>query len=84
MKKLIKTGMATVLLFAYGCSEPNSQTYPDVTIFTAKDIVTVNANTPYAKAVAVKDGKIIDLGSIETLVAQYSGCLLYTSPSPRD
>ena len=76
MKKLIKTGMATVLLFAYGCSEPNSQTYPDVTIFTAKDIVTVNADTPYAKAVAVKDGKIIDLGSIETLVAQYSGSTL--------
>ena len=73
----IKCGLAIgVSLLALGCSNAKTQSFPDVTIFSAKNIVTVDANTPTAEAVAVKDGKIIGLGSKESMVAQYSGSTL--------
>jgi len=74
MRIYIKQGLAvSVSLLALGCSNTTTQSFPDVTIYT---IVTVDAHTPSAKAVAVKDGKIVGLGSTETLVAQYSGSTL--------
>jgi len=38
-----------------------------LTVFVAKAIITMNASLPGATAVAVRDGKIVEVGSLETL-----------------
>ena len=40
---------------------------PQITVFTAKAIRTMNPSLPLATAVAVRDGQIIEVGSLETL-----------------
>ncbi len=40
-----------------------------VTIFTAKTIVTMNEAQPEAQAVAVRDGKILSVGTVETITS---------------
>ncbi|MDF1775598.1 MAG: amidohydrolase [Rhizobiaceae bacterium] len=39
----------------------------EITVFTAKKIHTMNPSLPHASAVAVRDGRIIEVGSLETL-----------------
>lgn len=39
----------------------------EITVFTARKIVTMNPSMPQATAVAVRDGRIIEAGSLETL-----------------
>ncbi len=39
----------------------------DITVFTARKILTMEPSCPEATAVAVRDGKIIEVGSLETL-----------------
>ena len=38
-----------------------------LTVFTAKSIITMNASLPRATAVAVRDGQIIEVGSLESM-----------------
>ena len=38
-----------------------------ITVFLAKSIITMNASMPRAKAVAVRDGKILETGTLESL-----------------
>jgi predicted amidohydrolase YtcJ len=38
-----------------------------LTIFTAKSIITMNRSMPRAEAVAVRDGQIIEVGSLDTM-----------------
>ena len=54
--------------------------------YTAK-LVSKQAKLPYSKSRITTDPEYnINLGShyIAGLILQYDGCLLYTSPSPRD
>lgn len=39
----------------------------DVTVFTARKILTMDQGRPFGTAVAVKDGRILSVGSLETL-----------------
>lgn len=39
----------------------------EITVFTARKIVTMNPSLPQATAVAVRDGRIIEVGTLETL-----------------
>ncbi|WP_121062572.1 amidohydrolase [Chachezhania antarctica] len=38
-----------------------------ITVFTARKIITMNASMPEATAVAVRDGRIIEVGTLDTL-----------------
>ena len=38
-----------------------------ITVYTAKSIITMNASMPRAEAVAVRDGKILETGTLESL-----------------
>ncbi len=42
-------------------------TAPPITVFTAKKIITMNPRQPIAHAVAVRDGRILGVGSVEEL-----------------
>lgn len=39
----------------------------EITVFTARKIITMNPSLPLATAVAVRDGRIVEVGSLETL-----------------
>ncbi len=39
----------------------------EITVFTAKKIITMNAPMPEATAVAVRDGRIVEVGTLDTL-----------------
>lgn len=75
MKRLI---LSTALLLAACQSEPVQQ-FPDVTIYPAQAVVTMQsleeleAKAVVAKAVAVEDGKIVGVGNLESLTAEFSG-----------
>ena len=72
MKYLTLTAIGVVLgIPLAACS--SAQLHTDVTVFEAASIITVNPEAPSASAVAVKDGDIIGVGSLEALVAQFSG-----------
>lgn len=53
------------------CSYDN--VHSDVKIYDANTVVTVNPAMPSASAVAVRNGEIIGVGSLETLAAEFSG-----------
>ena len=72
LKTTITVSAFSLLL---ACSSQNAETFPDVTIYTAKEIVTVDSNVPQADAVAVRDGKIIGVGSATDLLSQYTGSI---------
>jgi predicted amidohydrolase YtcJ len=46
---------------------PAAETSGPITVFTAKKIITMNPGWPEATAVAVRDGKIISVGTLEDL-----------------
>ncbi|UYV38770.1 amidohydrolase [Rhodobacteraceae bacterium D3-12] len=39
----------------------------EITVFTARKIITMNESNPEARAVAVRDGQIIEVGTLETM-----------------
>ncbi len=55
-----------ILLIAYSAVFSH-EAMPVVRVFTARNIVTMNPNMPQAKAVAVKDGKILGVGTLDSL-----------------
>lgn len=71
---ILKT-TATVSAFSLllACSGQNTETFPDVTIYTANAVVTVESEMPQAEVVAVRDGKIVGVGSSIDLMSQYKG-----------
>ena len=40
---------------------------PHITVFTARQIVTIDPSLPEATAIAVRDGRVVEVGSIESL-----------------
>ena len=63
---------AAALILASCQSEPVQQ-YPNVTIYPANSVVTMTGKNNTAKAIAVKDGKIVGVGNLESLTAEFSG-----------
>jgi len=49
------------------------QQYPNVTIYPAKTVVTMTGEGETATAVAVKANKIVGVGNLESLTAEFSG-----------
>jgi predicted amidohydrolase YtcJ len=50
-----------------GKSETSEKSMPDITIFAAKKIITMNPSRPEATHVAVREGRILAAGSLEEL-----------------
>ena len=73
MKKIICIAGGLTLLSFSACTGQNIETYPDVTIYTAKTIVTLDFDKPQAQAVAVRDGLIVGVGSKDELTNQFTG-----------
>ena len=38
-----------------------------IRVYTAKSIITMNASMPRAQAVAIRDGRILETGTIESM-----------------
>jgi predicted amidohydrolase YtcJ len=62
-------GLALAVLIS-GCTEPGDRA---VTIFTARNIITMEVESPHAEAVAVQGGRIIALGDVTALQEQFPG-----------
>jgi len=72
-RKLAISAAALFLAFAAGCkSGPDTAATAD-TIYYGGDIVTVNDAQPTAEAIAVKDGKILMLGSRAEVETMHKG-----------
>ena len=72
MRQFLIVGAATLILAA--CQSEPAPQYPDVTIYPAKAVVTMQSQEDNAaSAVAVEDGKIIGIGNLESLTAEFSG-----------
>lgn len=56
-----------IVIFFIKLLDAQSNEKPDVTVFIAQNIITMNNDMPQAKAVAVKDGRILGVGTIESL-----------------
>jgi len=73
------TTLATVYLFGVGCSGPLTTSGDEplqaerVTVYSAKQIVTMDPTHPVATAVAVSDGRILAVGSRDEVVATLHG-----------
>ncbi len=61
--------------FMLGCTKPVSQN-SDVTIYSAKTIITSNPDRPKAEAVAVRGAIIVGIGSREYLSQKFKGATL--------
>lgn len=83
-REIIMGLAAACLLFVGGCNQKTEPTTVLVstqaatasiadTIYTGGDIVTVNDAQPSAEALAVKDGKIIAVGSAAEITGTYQG-----------
>ncbi|NNE57743.1 MAG: amidohydrolase family protein [Hellea sp.] len=70
MKKLILS--AAVLALTACQSEPAEQ-HPDVTVFPAASVVTMTGEGDVATAVAIRQDKIVGVGNLESLTAEFSG-----------
>lgn len=62
IKPIIILAVAASAALAAGCSKPKPEVAAD-TIYTGGDIVTINEALPTAEALAVKDGKIVAVGT---------------------
>lgn len=58
--------VASVVGYGPASAAPNNSDNP-ITVYTAKKIITMEPGFPTASAVAVRDGRIVDVGSLETL-----------------
>lgn len=74
MKKIVSMTMAFAAAMAAGSAHaiqlldsPKAETPKSITVFVAKKIVTMDPSLPTATAVAVSDGKILSVGSLEDL-----------------
>lgn len=74
MKKIVSMTMAFAAAMAAGSAHaiqlldtPVAKTPQSITVFVAKKIVTMDPSLPTATAVAVSDGKILSVGSLEDL-----------------
>ncbi len=65
-------GLIMLVSAILGCSQSQPNTAAD-RIFSGGDIITLNDAMPSAQAIAVKDGKIIAVGTIDAIQEQYSG-----------
>ena len=64
--------LIVVLVFASACSAKPAQN-TDIIIYPAKTILTMNEALPQASAIAVKNGKIVGIGSSADLRADFKG-----------
>lgn len=75
MCKFARFGFGLALLAMTACTDTSPSEdigeNNDVVIYTAKNIMTVDPDHPRAKAVAVKDGVIVGLGSGQELKAKF-------------
>jgi predicted amidohydrolase YtcJ len=62
IKPLLIAAAATCMALAIGCNSVKPEQAADA-IYTGGEIVTVNDAQPTVEAVAVKDGKILDVGT---------------------
>ena len=65
--------VAANMIFSAGCSGPKREVTAD-TIYTGGDIITVNDAQPTAEAFAVKDGKILAVGTAQRHRDATQGC----------
>ncbi len=86
MRNLLKLVCILAIGIVSACSErgadsktgkqtPPAHTSP-VTIYSAQTILTMDSTRPTAKAVAVEDGKIVGLGSVQELTGKFRGANL--------
>ena len=52
-----------------------------ITLYVAKDVITLSEATPKANAVAVRNGRILEVGDADTLHARYKGMPSYERDS---
>ena len=72
LKPLVTLAVVASAAFATGCSPPQPVQSADA-IYTGGDIVTVNDAQPSVEALAVKDGKILALGTRADIEKSYKG-----------
>jgi hypothetical protein len=71
--------LATVSMLGLGCSEPPAKSDGElvqaerITVYTAKQIITMNPEAPMATAVAVSEGRILAVGSRDEISARLEG-----------
>lgn len=74
MRKLLLLASAT---FFAACGEVGELPGKDITLYTAKHILTVNDNMPSAEAIAVNsDGDIVAVGALKRLQSELKGAAL--------
>ncbi len=69
LRDLVLTVLAVLLI---GCDKdvPESKSTPEATVYTASTILTMNTQSPIAQAIAVADGKIIAVGTVDDILAE--------------
>jgi predicted amidohydrolase YtcJ len=72
IKSLLIAALATSVAFVVGCSSVQPEQAAD-TIYTGGSIITVNDAQPTAEAVAVKNGKILMVGSAADVEKAHKG-----------
>ncbi len=75
MKFVSQMVFITVLCLMTACTKPVPE-HTDVTIYTAKTILTSNAEKPTAEAVAVRGDKIIGVGKSKKLARDFNGATI--------
>ena len=70
-KFLLLASVIYIVFLAVGCGSTSPETTADL-VLTNAQVYTVNKNQPNAEAVAVKDGKIIFVGS-NADIKKYTG-----------
>ena len=55
---------------------------PDVTLYPARKVITMNPEQPSATAVAIEDDRIVGVGSVESIVATLGDLQSSPLPSP--
>ncbi len=75
MKFIIQLVLILVLGLMNACSKP-APLHTDVTIFTAKTILTSNSEHPIAEAVAVRGDVIVGVGSGQELRDEFNGAVI--------
>ena len=67
MKWVIGLALLVLVVAAWICAPPGSTQWDAPRIFTARKILTVDPITPEARAVAVEEGRIVAVGSLEAV-----------------
>lgn len=67
--------LVAILGLVSACSKPVAE-HTDITIYTAKNILTSNPDKPTAEAVAVRGSEIIGVGSYKDLSNQFNGAVV--------